>query len=105
MAEDRRSKQEAAKRARKPYTDRTRRAMLNVGQMVYFRNDLKEIMSFSDMLEKDRASFMATLTARASQRSIPEARQYIDEVEAREGFSKDTARRLHRLLDHYTKYR
>jgi hypothetical protein len=79
--------------------------MLNIGQMVYFRNDLKEIMSFSDMEEGLRPSFMASLVAKASQRSIVEAREYIGEVEQRGQFGPDTTRRLNRLLDHYTKYR
>lgn len=79
--------------------------MLNIGQMVYFKNDLKEIMHFSDMEEGLRPSFMASLIAKASQRSIVEARQFISEVEQRGQFGPDTTRRLNRLLDHYTKYR
>ena len=76
-----------------------------MGQLVYFRNDLKEIILNSEMDDNLKGSFMATLTARAEKRSIPEAKQYIKEVQDRGQIAPATAMRLIRLLDRYTKYR
>ena len=81
------------------------KAMLNLGKLDYFNYDLKEMINSSDMDENQRQSFMATLTARARQRSIKEAKDYIIEVEERGDISRDLADRVRRLLDRYSKYR
>ncbi|MFW3146430.1 MAG: hypothetical protein ACMUIE_06430 [Thermoplasmatota archaeon] len=89
----------------KMYSRTKPKAMLNLGKLDYFNYDLKEIMDSSDMDDNKRPSFMATLTARARQRSIKEAKDYISEVEERGDISRDLSDRLRRLLDRYSKYR
>ena len=79
--------------------------MLNLGKLDYFKYDLKEIMERSGMDEDKVTSFTATMTARARQRSIMEAKDYILEVEKRGDITRETSDRLCRLLDRYTKYR
>jgi len=83
----------------------TRKPMLNIGQKIYFRNDLKEIVLNSEMDDNIKASFMATLTARAEKMSIPDAKIYLKEVQDRGQIAPPTAMRVLRLLDRYTKYR
>ena len=79
--------------------------MLTLGKLDYFKYDLKEIMERSGMDEDKVTSFTATMTARARQRSIMEAKDYILEVEKRGDITRETSDRLCRLLDRYTKYR
>jgi hypothetical protein len=79
--------------------------MLNLGRLDYFKWDLNELMDGSDMEAEKINSFKANLTAKARQRSIREAKDYIREVETRGDFSKETADKLCRLLDRYTRVR
>jgi len=79
--------------------------MLNLGRLDYFKWDLNEIMDRSGMDPEKINSFKANLEARARQRSIREAKDYIHEVEARGDLSRDIGDRLCRLLDRYTRVR
>ncbi len=79
--------------------------MLNLGRLDYFKWDLNELMDGSDMDPEKVNSFKANLEARARQRSIREAKEYIREVESRGDFSRETGDRLCRLLDRYTRVR
>jgi len=85
--------------------ERLRKPLLNLGRLDYFKYDLNEIVEGSDMNEDLRPSFMASVTAKASQRSISDAKDYISELEGREELSEETAQRIKRLLDRYTKVR
>ena len=88
---------ERAKTKRKP--------MLNLGRLDYFKWDLNEIMGRSNMEPEKINTFKANMTAKARQRSIKEAKEYVIEVEGREDFSKETADMLLRLLDRYSRMR
>ena len=91
---------------RNKMNSRTRpKQMLNLGKLDYFKYDLNEIMERSGMDEEKVGPFTATMTARARQRSIKEAKEYILEVEERGDITKETSIQLCRLLDRYTKYR
>ena len=79
--------------------------MLNLGRLDYFKWDLNEIMSRSDMEEEKKNTFKANMTAKARQRSIREAKEYVREVEERGDFSKETGDMLCRLLDRYSRMR
>jgi len=93
------------KRPRKNPGSTTRRPMLNIRNMVYFRNELKEIVLSSEMEDNIKASFMATVIAKSSNMSIPEAKAYINEMETRGQVPPQVAYRVARLLDRYTKHR
>ncbi|MGA1820745.1 MAG: hypothetical protein ACMUHU_07045 [Thermoplasmatota archaeon] len=82
-----------------------RKPMLNLGKLDYFNWDLNEIMEASDMDNEKINTFKANMTAKARQRSIKEAKDYVREVEGRGDFSRDTADRLCRLLDRYSRMR
>jgi hypothetical protein len=82
-----------------------RKPMLNLGRLDYFKWDLNELMESSDMDTDLVSTFKANLLAKARQRSIKEAKDYVREVEEREDFSKETADKLCRLLDKYSRMR
>lgn len=82
-----------------------RKPMLNLGKLDYFNWDLNEIMEISDMDSEKISTFKANLTAKARQRSIKEAKDFVREVEERGDFSKETGDRLCRLLDRYSRVR
>ena len=82
-----------------------RKPMLNMGRLDYFKWDLNELMDSSDMNPDLISTFKANLMAKASQRSIREAKEFVREVEEREDFSKETADKLCRLLDKYSRMR
>ena len=82
-----------------------RKPMLNLGKLDYFNWDLNEIMAGSDMEAEKINTFKANMTAKARQRSIKEAKDFVREIEERGDFSKDTADRLCRLLDRYSRMR
>ena len=82
-----------------------RKPMLNLGRLDYFKWDLNEIMEKSDMEAEKINTFKANMTAKARQRSIKEAKEYVREVEERGDFSKETADMLCRLLDRYSRMR
>lgn len=79
--------------------------MLNIARLDYFKYDLNEIMGRSRMNEEMVGPFKATMTARARQRSIKEAKDYITEVQERGDISREISEQLFRLLDRYSKYR
>lgn len=79
--------------------------MLNLGKLDYFNWDLNEIMDASDMDEEKVNTFKANMTAKARQRSIKEAKDFVREVEERGDFSRETGDRLCRLLDRYSRIR
>jgi len=82
-----------------------RKPMLNLGRLDYFKWDLNEIMEASDMDTEKINTFKANMTAKARQRSIKEAKDYVREVEDRGDFSKETSDKLCRLLDRYSRMR
>ncbi|MBN1390392.1 MAG: hypothetical protein JXA22_07110 [Candidatus Thermoplasmatota archaeon] len=82
-----------------------RKPMLNLGKLDYFNWDLNEIMDASDMDEEKVNTFKANMTAKARQRSIKEAKDFVREVEERGDFSRETGDRLCRLLDRYSRIR
>jgi hypothetical protein len=82
-----------------------KKPMLNLCRLDYFNWDLNEIMERSDMEQEKINTFKANMTAKARQRSIKEAKEYVREVEERGDFSKETADMLCRLLDRYSRMR
>ncbi|MGA1822273.1 MAG: hypothetical protein ACMUIG_07080 [Thermoplasmatota archaeon] len=85
--------------------ERLRKPMLNIRRLDYFKFDLNELVDSSDIEENLIPSFKATIIAKASQRSISEAKDYINDMAEREQISDDIAGKLCRLLERYTKYR
>lgn len=85
--------------------ERDRRPMLNLGKFDYFKYDLNEILSRSDIDDNLLGSFKASLIAKSSNMSIQDAKDYIIENKEKEAISSDTSERLCRLLDRYTRYR
>ncbi|MDG6225682.1 MAG: hypothetical protein QCI82_09235 [Candidatus Thermoplasmatota archaeon] len=85
--------------------ERDRRPMLNLGKFEYFKYDLNEILSRSDIEDNLLGSFKASLIAKSSKMSIQDAKDYIIENKEKDAISSDTSDRLCRLLDRYTRYR
>ena len=85
--------------------DRTRRPLLNLGRLDYFKYDLNEIISNAKIDENLVGSFKATIIAKSSKISIQAAKDYINEVQGREGITKETSEKICRLLERYTMYR
>ncbi|HHD16293.1 MAG TPA: hypothetical protein ENK47_06245 [Euryarchaeota archaeon] len=85
--------------------EKLRKPMLALGRLDYFKYDLKEIIERSDIEEDLRPSFMASVTAKARQRSISDAKEYIEEMMEKGEVSEETSRKLFNLLDRYTKVR
>jgi hypothetical protein len=105
----RRNNQRSANRERKfknKMNSRTeRKAMLDMGRIKIFRYDLKHIVADSDMDEDFERAFMANIVAKARNRSIDDARDYISEICQRGDISDDTKKSLFRLLKKHTRYR
>ena len=79
--------------------------MLNMRDETYFKYHLKNILQRSEMDDKTKTSFIATLMAKASRMSIKEAKKFLNE-KAEEGVVEDDVRdQISRLLDRYTKSR
>ncbi len=93
------------KRRRPNQGDRTRRPLLNLGRIDYFKYDLNEIINGAKIDDNLVGSFKATIIAKSSKISIQAAKDYINEVQGREGITKETGERISRLLDRYTMYR
>jgi len=85
--------------------ERLRKPLLNLGRLDYFKYDLNQIMGNSDMEEEHIPSFKASVTAKSSQRSIDEAKDYILDIEKKEKITRETSIQLCKLLDRYTKIR
>ena len=85
--------------------ERLRKPMLNIRRLDYFKYDLNEIVDGSDIEENLIPSFKATIIAKASQRSIAEAKEYINDMAQREQISEEMAGKLCRLVERYTKFR
>ena len=88
-----------------PQAKQARKPMLNLGRLDYFKWDLNEIMGSCDMETDLINTFKANLMAKARQRSIKEAKEFVRETEGKEEFSKETCDRLCRLLDKYSRMR
>lgn len=93
------------KRRRPNQGGRTRRPLLNLGRLDYFKYDLNEIISSANIDENLVGSFKASIIAKSSKISIQAAKDYIMEVQGREGITKETSDRICRLLERYTMYR
>ncbi|MFW3145322.1 MAG: hypothetical protein ACMUIE_00740 [Thermoplasmatota archaeon] len=85
--------------------ERLRKPLLNMGRLDYFKYDLNEIVESSNIDDDLRNSFMASVVAKSSQRSIDEAKEYVEDLEDQEKLSKETSQKIRRLLDRYTKIR
>jgi hypothetical protein len=85
--------------------ERLRKPMLNLGKLDYFKYDLNEIIDTSDIEDDLKPSFKASIIAKARQRSISDAKDYLDEMLEKEQVSEGTHNKLCRLLDRYTRVR
>lgn len=85
--------------------ERLRKPMLNLRRLDYFKYDLNELIDGSEIEENLIPSFKATIIAKASQRSISEAKDYINDMASREQISEEIAGKLCRLVERYTKFR
>jgi hypothetical protein len=85
--------------------ERLRKPMLNLGKLDYFKYDLNELIESSDIEEEFKNTFKANLMAKARQRSISDAKEYMESVLEKEELSEETYKRLCKLLDRYTRVR
>ncbi len=85
--------------------ERLRKPMLNLGKLDYFKYDLNELIQASDIEEEFKNTFKANLMAKARQRSISDAKEYMESVVEKEQLTEETFKRLCRLLDRYTRVR
>ena len=85
--------------------ERSRRPLLNLGKLAYFKYDLNQIVDRSDIEDSLIGSFKGTIIAKSSKISIQNAKEYIREIEGREQITTDTSKRICNLLDRYTTYR
>ena len=93
------------RRWRRKKKKEVKKRMLRMRDKELFLWDLNEIMERSDMDEEKINTFKANMTAKARQRSIKEAKEYVREVEERGDFSKETEDQLCKLLDRYSRMR
>ena len=85
--------------------ERSRRPLLNMGKLAYFKYDLNQIIDRAEIEDSLVGSFKASIIAKSSKISIQDAKEYIRDIENREHISKDTSKRICSLLDRYTIYR
>lgn len=85
--------------------ERLRKPMLNLGKLDYFKYDLNELIDNSDIEDEFRSTFKANLLAKARQRSISDAKEYLESVLEKEEVSEETYKKLCKLLDRYTRVR
>lgn len=85
--------------------EKMRKPMLNMGRLDYFKYDLNEIIDDSDINDDLKPSFKASIMAKASQRSISDAKEYMEELASKGEVSEETLTKLKRLLDRYTRVR
>ncbi len=85
--------------------ERLRKPMLNLGKLDYFKYDLNEIIENSDIEDDLKPSLKASIIAKARQRSISDAKDYLDEMLEKEQISDETHGRICKLLDRYTRVR
>ncbi len=85
--------------------ERSRRPMLNLGRIAYFKYDLNEIMDRSDIDDGLLGSFKASIIAKSSKISIQDAKDYIAQIEREAKITPETSNRICNLLDRYTRYR
>ncbi len=60
--------------------ERLRKPMLHLGKLDYFKYDLNEIVDGSDIGDELKPSLKASIMAKARQRSISDAKDYLDEM-------------------------
>jgi hypothetical protein len=85
--------------------ERSRRPMLNLGRIDYFKYDLNEIMDRSGIDDGLLGSFKASIIAKSSKISIQDAKEYITQIEKEAKITPETSSRICNLLDRYTRYR
>jgi hypothetical protein len=85
--------------------ERSRRPLLALGRIAYFKYDLNEIMDRSDIDDGLLGSFKASIIAKSSKISIQDAKDYITQIEKESKINPETSSRICHLLDRYTRYR
>lgn len=85
--------------------ERLRKPMLHLGKLDYFKYDLNEIVDSSDIEDDLKPSLKASIIAKARQRSISDAKDYLDEMVDKKELTDETHKKLCRLLDRYTMVR
>ena len=85
--------------------ERLRKPMLNLGKLDYFKYDLNELIEESSIDDEFKSTFKANLMAKARQRSISDAKEYMESVLEKEEINEDTYKKLCKLLDRYTRVR
>ena len=100
-------------RGRRGFNQRSRKndgndkliSMLDMGRVVHFRYDARQVLRRTSMEQKVWQPFLSTLIAKASRSSIKEGREYIQQKEEEGIITNDTAESLSRLLNRYRKWR
>lgn len=77
--------------------------MLDMGRVKTFRYDLEEILEQSKN-EDNRQLFKANISIKASQLSIPEAKEYVDKL-SENGLESEIAEKIKNLLERNSTYR
>lgn len=85
-----------------PWT-RRRSRMLHSGREAEFKYHLREIMERGEIPNAE--PFIATLMAKGNSGSIADAKDFLTAKVEEEYLDRDTANRIDRLLDRFTKYR
>ena len=80
-----------------------REKMLDMGEERYFRFDLTDILEKSSN-EDNIESFKANISVKASQLSIPDAKEYVNEL-SENGLEREISEEIIQLLDRYSTYR
>lgn len=96
-----------AKKKPKPKTKEAtkRQPMLNTHRIAPFKYDMNEIIQTTAMDPSMASSFLASVIAKASRQSAKDAKDYVREFSDNGDLTKETADRMCRLIDKYSKYR
>ena len=106
MARNRKRSEKYRKKMKNKKASRTERtAMLDMRRLTIFKYDLREIVADSNLEEEAERAFMANLIAKARNRGVGEAKNYISSFKESGDISEETEEDILRLLKRHTRYR
>jgi hypothetical protein len=90
---------------RKQYTSTAQMRMLNLQHKDVFKYHLTRAVEASEMRDDQRQTFIANVLIKASQNSIPDAKEYTESIAGQGLLGEDLVREVFRLLDKYSTHR
>lgn len=85
--------------------ERDRTVMLNLGRIIPFRYDIREIMRHYEIEETAASSVVASVIAKGSRISINSAMDYVREQEKAGTYPREVSEEICNLLDRFSKLR